>query len=217
MWSRFWDSFGAGDNDSQTSSDPATTNGTSRNNAAASALSPEPEIMPHESASMVAHRKHATDTINDTRSSMSSSRNNHSDHGGDHFAFKFTTEAGKTHRFMSPRNSYSKLSETIREKISGETTRKIKPSIYYIDDDGDEVLMSSDGDVEAAVQLAERLGQNRVLLHVYYSTEQAAAAARKQQQQTSLFLRQDIMLPAAITFLGAVIIGVVVFSRNNRI
>ncbi|KAI8147998.1 hypothetical protein BJV82DRAFT_594190 [Fennellomyces sp. T-0311] len=225
MWSRFWDSFGEGDNESQTS-DPATISQQTTANShlrtvAGTTISPEPprspfpEITPNESASMVAHSEsRRTSNNDDSRSSMSASRTN----SKDLFAFKFTSEAGKTHRIMSPHNSFSELDKTVREKLKGEHNGPV--SIYYVDDDNDEVLITSDTDVIGAVQLAERMGLNRVLLHIVplvvetKHTTLQRKSTHKNRHQKSL-LRQDIMLPAAITFLGAVIIGVVAMSKTN--
>ncbi|KAI9490958.1 hypothetical protein BDB00DRAFT_835303 [Zychaea mexicana] len=236
MWSRFWDSFGDGDNESQTSdpamsSQPTTVNSHLRN-VAATTISPEPprspfpEITPNESASMVAHSENRRNSSHhdDARSSMSASRVTSSK---DLFAFKFTAASGKTHRFMSPNNSFSELDRIVHEKLTGEYDGAIH--IYYVDDDKDEVLVTSDTDVIGAVQLAERMGWNRVLLKI--GLEVAENKRRSMQQQPKdnhsrhdrnprkSLLRQDMMLPAAITFLGAVIIGVVAFSKtssNNR-
>lgn len=248
MWGRFWDSFGATDNHESESqlSDPSQSQalGTTR------AISPDPsasfsqlqgfsEITPNESASMVA---------NETMSEQSGATKNE-----DVFSFKFTTNTGKTHRFASAYNNYEALLEIVRQKVSGDTTDM---SISYLDDEEDQVLITSDSDVVDAVKLARKMGQDRVKLFVHVKEEEPVAVAvdqevvpeiqvtepqpeepkkvepepEPQQQEVEedeeepsknsvAGIPQELILPAAITFLGVVIVGVFAFSRvssNNR-
>ncbi|KAG2219455.1 hypothetical protein INT45_008103 [Circinella minor] len=175
MWSRFWDSFGEGENDSQlsdpaTSSQPTTIHSSHLRNVAGSTISPEPprspfpEITPNESASMVANNENSRRTpqyLEDGRSSMSASRtaintNHNATSNKNIFAFKFTSpKSGKTHRFMSSNNNYADLESIVREKLKGEVHDDGVIQIYYMDEDKDEVLITSDSDVFGAVQLAE--------------------------------------------------------------
>lgn len=236
MWSRFWDSFGAADDTDSQVSDPATASHStsqapSSRHLGASVISPDPgssqlqsfpEITPNESASMVAHSQHSGSSNNKRREDNQSSLNDtdiqqhQQHHGTDGFAFKFTSASGKTHRFMSSRDNYSLLYQAIQEKAGKEYEGKLQ--VYYTDDDGDQVLINSDADVSGAVNLAERLGQNRVLLEVHSKDEptpmQSQHVQRRGHQKGSVNA-QDLLLPAAITFLGAVIVGVVVFSKAS--
>ncbi|KAI9021536.1 hypothetical protein CLU79DRAFT_753718 [Phycomyces nitens] len=182
MWSRFWDSFGAtehAENESQLS-DP-TSHHMPTTHHTMDAISPEPsisfsqlhgfpEISPNESASMVAH--------NEDNRSANSSHNTRptktSGNGGDgSFAFKFTTKGGKTHRIASTPN-HSQLLELVRQKVLSEhvtsDTEGEWLSISYLDDEDDEVLITSDADVQDAVRLARKLGQDRVKLFAHDSS-----------------------------------------------
>ncbi|KAI9476516.1 MAG: hypothetical protein EXX96DRAFT_301207 [Benjaminiella poitrasii] len=298
MWGRFWDSFGAAEHHESESqlSDPLSSqngnNNNSNNNMINRAISPEPstsfsqlqgfsEITPNESASMVANN-------DDTRSSISEDfRVASSKREEDMFSFKFTTSKGKTHRFASVYHSYPALLESVRQKVMGEHLMNVSDSvedsqlpvdswlsISYLDDENDQVLITSDADVLDAVKLARKMGQDRVKLFVYDKaenkgnemeaieesvitaqsigknhnsssskpvtptieiTESVNADFKKRNTKkkaveeedsnrrkrgteaanTVAGIPQELVLPAAIAFLGVVIIGVFAFSRVN--
>ncbi|CAO3641927.1 unnamed protein product [Cunninghamella echinulata] len=290
MWSRFWDSFGSVENDSHGSSDPNGLHyqGSVSRHATSieHVMSPEPsaslsqlqdfsEIHPNESASMVNHEE--TSTISSYRDSSAITKSSS-------FAFKFTSLGGKTHRFMMRSNSYAHLLDSVRQKIMGEHVQFVNAlqhqdqnnenewlSISYMDDENDLVLISSDADVEDAVLMAQKLGQNRVKLYVHdtafpttsttnsmdglsstvmmptNSTASSSILQKDQQRQVNeestnfndnhhhhekgstkkktnnnksssspLASHQDILLPAAIAFLGVVIIGVFTYSHVSQ-
>ncbi|KAG2230801.1 hypothetical protein BDF21DRAFT_431925 [Thamnidium elegans] len=296
MWGRFWDSFGAQeqhDSESQLS-DPLSSqllsaHSQNHSNAISRAISPEPsasfsqlqgfsEITPNESASMVANN-------DEGRSSMSEDRS-HSQHmqtKEDMFSFKFTTSGGKTHRVASVYDSYPTLLESVRQKVIGEhlshqgtSTEDATDSwlsISYLDDEEDQVLITSDADVVDAVKLARKMGQDRVKLFVHDATfkeeeevvvveeapvvveekkiepevvhvpppvieiteakvekpkkrsvkkEVVVSSSDEEEEQvekskpvpvTVAGIPQELILPAAIAFLGIVIVGVFTISR----
>lgn len=321
MWGRFWDSFGAADQHDTESqlSDPLSSqllsahsqsshsNGNGNGNGnIARAISPEPsasfsqlqgfsEITPNESASMVANNEESRSTMSEDTRAMNK--------GDDVFSFKFTSDGGKTHRFASVYNSYAALLEAVRQKVIGEHLAHLGAnpddvpveswlSISYLDDEEDQVLITSDSDVLDAVKLARKMGQDRVKLFVHDATEKEQEAVaveepvaavieppavaveekvlepvappavtpapptiqvtephqekkskrrsmrkqvetsdseeeeedshrgrNKQQGATVAGIPQELVLPAAIAFLGVVIVGVFAFSRvssNHR-
>ncbi|KAI9312952.1 hypothetical protein BX666DRAFT_1983624 [Dichotomocladium elegans] len=185
MWSRFWDSFGATDvaqeNESQTS-DPLSANN-HHDRTSNTIISPEPsaslsqlmdfsEITPNESASMVNNEDALSATSSSQpRSSRHTTTAKPLDDGM--FAFKFTSIGGKTHRFTSPSNSFSQLLETVRQKIITEHIVTAADesdewlTISYLDDEDDQVLITSDADIVDAVQLARKTGSDRVKLFVH--------------------------------------------------
>ncbi|KAI8334626.1 hypothetical protein BC941DRAFT_431709 [Chlamydoabsidia padenii] len=133
MWSRFWDSFGGVESESQVSSDPNGSHHLSGNRHSSShvdqVISPEPstslsqlqgfsEIQPHESASMVMNNDE-TSTVSSYRVSSSTTKNNNNSNTNS-FTFKFTSLGGKTHRFMMKSNSYAHLLDSVRQKVLGE-------------------------------------------------------------------------------------------------
>jgi hypothetical protein len=223
MWCRFWDSFGAHESESQVS-DPHPS------------ISPDPtvsfsqlqgfsEITPNESASMV-------DTSVSEEIPVK---------GDDMFAFKFSTASGRTHRFASASNNYAVLLETVRQKVISEhlahSIAEDVPveswlTISYVDDEKDEVLVTSDADVMDAVALARKMNQDRVKLYVHDTVDQdkitdksettaiPVKPTKKQFVNKKKIIEEssipkEIILPAAIAFLGIVIVGVFAFSRVN--
>lgn len=253
MWSRFWDSFGA-ESESQ-ASDPLSAH---MQPSALNAISPEPsaslsqlqgfsEITPNESASMVANNDDANSILSSHHMSRQHSRASHDNS----FAFKFTSFGGKTHRFNSPCNNYAKLLETVRQKVISEHHAPANAidnesewlSISYLDDENDEVLITSDADVLDAVQLARKSGHDRVKLIIQDTTIPPRTEAPPPRTETASppltngrttprakrhrpkkieeveddepVFSQEIMLPAAIAFLGVVILGVFVYTRMN--
>lgn len=303
MWGRFWDSFGAADQHESESqlSDPLSSqllsahsqnSNTNGNGSIARAISPEPsasfsqlqgfsEITPNESASMVANNEENRSTMSEDTRAMGK--------GEDVFSFKFTSDGGKTHRFASVYNSYAALLEAVRQKVIGEHLAHLGAnpddvpveswlSISYLDDEEDQVLITSDADVSDAVKLARKMGQDRVKLFVHDATEKEEvvveapaviepavvveekvtepvappvitppptievtephhekkskrrsvrkevetsdsededthSSRHKQEGATVAGIPQELVLPAAIAFLGVVIVGVFAFSR----
>jgi hypothetical protein len=254
MWSRFWDSFGSTDHNESESqlSDPLSSQmlSTHSGRELGRAISPEPsasfsqlqgfsEITPNESASMV----------NNEESRSLSSSHHLTEPKDNMFSFKFTTTSGKTHRIASNSDSYSQLVDSVCQKVIGEHMAHVDAedtpvdswlSISYLDDEEDQVLITSDADVSDAVNLARKMGQNRVKLFVHDTTERAPEvpavvveapveapvveevkeapkprSVRKQEEEKPVepAFPQELILPAAIAFLGVVIIGVFAFSR----
>jgi hypothetical protein len=305
MWGRFWDSFGSTDQHDSESllSDPLSSqllsahsqhsNGNNSNNAIARAISPEPsasfsqlqgfsEITPNESASMVANNDEGRSCISEDLRVLANK-------GENVFSFKFTTSGGKTHRLASVYDSYAVLLEAVRQKVIGEHLAHLGSnaedvpveswlSISYLDDEDDQVLITSDADVSDAVKLARKMGQDRVKLFVHDATEKEQEppvieevpvvieekvevvlapvmtpppiieitevqqeqekktkrrsmkkeiivsdsedeVSKRHQGVTVAGIPQELILPAAIAFLGVVIVGVFAFSRvssNHR-
>ncbi|KAI9312135.1 hypothetical protein BX666DRAFT_855050 [Dichotomocladium elegans] len=125
------------------------------------------EITPGDSASMA--------NGDDMQSTLSS-------HGNGTFAFKFNY-GNKTHRFRCVFNNYAELREAVRQKIMADHLSLSQSfvkvgkdvnndqdddwlNIAYLDDEDDQVLLTCDADLQDAVLLARKLGQDRVRLFV---------------------------------------------------
>jgi PB1 domain len=97
------------------------------------------------------------------------------------YLFKFLSPSGITHRFQARYDSHDLMHDIVSGKLAsdpffiqrdGEGDDSInanKPdpgsfSVFYTDDDGDFVLLSSDRDVEDAVLVAKKQGKDRVVL-----------------------------------------------------
>ncbi|KAI8884299.1 CBS-domain-containing protein [Backusella circina FSU 941] len=233
MWSRFWDSFGGPDHTdsgSQLSEHSHLLqqqqhllnlpNGPSpQSSTSLSQLKSYSDISPNESASMV--NSVTPSVLPET------------------FTFKFSSLQNKTHRVVC-KPVYHELFEAVRFKIESEHVETDKDderewlSISYLDDEDDKVLVSCDADVADAVHLAQKQKQNRVLLFVQDQNAQqvpvekvvetrrddnnidAVEEAPPAPVPAPVKKSNPLLLPAAIGFLGAVIVGVVVLSKTQN-
>lgn len=162
-----------------------------------------PEITPGDSASMA--------NGDDMRSTVSS-------HVQGTFSFKFTY-GNKTHRFRCQDTDYMALRDIVRQKIMSdhlalsqsyvkvgdETSNNDQGddswlSISYLDDEDDKVLLASDADMEDAVHLARKLGQDRVRLFVQDSMAPSQTNNDTQPSQPTMTTQpnpDDIHVPAS--------------------
>ncbi|KAI8338640.1 hypothetical protein BC941DRAFT_423451 [Chlamydoabsidia padenii] len=241
---------------------------------AKNAISPEsninelPEITPNESASMVAHNddNHSTTSSHHKRQQhRQSSRASH--HKDDRVAFKYKLPNGQSHRFMLSEPTWQQVLDMVRPKLINDhliATGKEEDdgsvdwlTISYVDDEDDQVLMTSDSDVRDAVQLARKMDLDRIMLYVVDrmaphtdATSPTTPTPEVEEEQATLVkqvetvveqveedeepvvtkkskrrnhdeegpldfagIPQELILPAAITFLGVAILGVFAFSR----
>lgn len=249
MWGRFWDSFGAieenGSQISDTSSQVISHIShpiSPHPSTSLSQLRTYSDISPNESASMVNN-----DTTSTAIGSILDDPNS--------FSFKFTTPGQKTHRVVC-KPVFNELLEAIRVKMIPEHGDDVGDeewlSISYLDDEEDNVLMSCDADVADAIHLARKEGQTRVKLLVQdqktiISTPNLATISQSDNEaetpiipksvieepsspiiastkakkiskksSTQQQAKNDLLLPAAIGFLGVVIAGVFVYSRVQQ-
>ncbi|RIB02920.1 hypothetical protein C2G38_830093 [Gigaspora rosea] len=229
MWNKFWNSLND-DNESVASDSiapsqsasnipPPSPNSRMRNSGH---VSPIPEILPGESASAV-----------DDGSMASFPRG----HDENHFTFKFKAPNGKSHRFTVDYTSF----ENIRSTVASKLPPSIKDfSISYVDDDEDHVAMSNDDDVVDAVQIAQRQGQTRVILHIQELQVPSKPRndiveiedededddddirgrrrpkRRSKKQDYNFPIPQDLLLPGALLTLAIAIIGVFAISRSAK-
>ncbi|KAG0351362.1 hypothetical protein BGZ54_003278 [Gamsiella multidivaricata] len=78
------------------------------------------------------------------------------------FVFKFKSQTGQMHRFMSSSRSYKELYEKVADKMeSGGQAKGRGVTLSYCDEENDQVLLLQDSDVVDAVRMAFR---NRWLL-----------------------------------------------------
>lgn len=190
MWGRFWDSFQP-DPSSPTFISPQPSTSLSQ-------LKEYPDISPNESASMVNVSTTTTTAKSDT------------------FTFKLTCSNQKTHRIVC-KPVYKDLLDSVSTKLHKEWV-----VLSYLDDENDQVLISSDSDVHDAVQLALKTNQNRVKLIVQdkkvepHTKTTKAKVVQQLRKPKALIARKSMLLPAAISFLGVVVTGVLVLSRVQQ-
>lgn len=254
---------------------------------AKNAISPEsninefPEITPNESASMVAHNddnQSATSSHHKQQQQQqrqSSRTSHHTKAADDRVAFKYKLPNGQSHRFMLTEPTFQQVLDMVRPKLINDhmvANGKDEDdgsvdwlTISYVDDEDDQVLMTSDSDVRDAMQLARKMDLDRIMLFVVDRTapttsllhgysvdtspntptpaapEVVVEEEEKEEEEVTRLdpveteepvvtrkpkrrnekdgpadfggIPQELILPAAITFLGVAILGVFAFSR----
>ncbi|KAI8886025.1 CBS-domain-containing protein [Backusella circina FSU 941] len=128
-----------------------------------------------------------------------------SSHVNGTFSFKFNY-GSKTHRFRHDGSNFKSLKEVIQQKImvehlslsqsyvnvQGENEEEGEDwlTIAYLDDEDDQVLMTSDADLADSIQLARKSGLDRVRLFVHDAVAEAVAAA--EQKEKELMMSQSV-------------------------
>lgn len=82
------------------------------------------------------------------------------------FDFKLRDSKGRIHRFNCGFESLTELASAVVQRIGDDIDQLRPPQILYEDDEGDKVLLSTDGDLVAAVNHARQAGLKGLKLHV---------------------------------------------------
>ncbi|XP_011073082.1 CBS domain-containing protein CBSCBSPB1 isoform X2 [Sesamum indicum] len=85
------------------------------------------------------------------------------------FAFKIQDRKGRMHRFLCGTQHLADFITAILQRVGDEIDRNNLPQILYEDEDGDKVVIASDGDLQAAVDHARLAGWKGLKLHLDYS------------------------------------------------
>lgn len=85
------------------------------------------------------------------------------------FAFKIQDGKGRMHRFLCGTESMTDLIAAIVQRVGDEIDRNKLPQILYEDEDHDKVVLSSNSDLQAAVEHARLAGWKGLKLHLEYS------------------------------------------------
>ncbi|KAG6767364.1 hypothetical protein POTOM_028568 [Populus tomentosa] len=80
---------------------------------------------------------------------------------GNSFAFKFEDLKGRIHRLNCCTENLDELLSTVLQRI-GADNEQDRPQLLYEDDDGDKVLLATDGDLIGAVSHARSVGLKRI-------------------------------------------------------
>ncbi|XP_042020676.1 CBS domain-containing protein CBSCBSPB3-like [Salvia splendens] len=86
---------------------------------------------------------------------------------GNSYCFKFEDLEGHVHRFNCGTEHLAELVSAVVQR-AGASTRQTRPRLLYEDDEGDKVLLTTDGDLANAVSCARAAGLKVVRLHVDY-------------------------------------------------
>ncbi|KAL5555190.1 hypothetical protein UlMin_037426 [Ulmus minor] len=87
---------------------------------------------------------------------------------GNSFAFKFEDFKGRVHRLNSAAENLDELLSAVMQRI-GASSDSGRPQLLYEDDEGDKVLLATDGDLASAVGHARSAGLKVLRLHLDFS------------------------------------------------
>ncbi|KAF7135967.1 hypothetical protein RHSIM_Rhsim08G0001800 [Rhododendron simsii] len=165
----------------------------------------------------------------DNQSEMSMSALNASDgteHGkssypslglGNSFAFKFEDRKGRVHRLNFGSENLGELVATVMQRV-GAVSDQEHPQLLYEDDEGDKVLLTTDGDLVGAVSHARSVGLKLLRLHLDFS-DSSQQKTGPESCSTSTKKTGWLTLRSGI-FAGAVAltgIGVLVYLKRSNL
>ncbi|KAK4416646.1 CBS domain-containing protein CBSCBSPB3 [Sesamum alatum] len=135
---------------------------------------------------------------------------------GNSFSFKFKDQKGRVHRFSFGADNLSELVSAVVQRVGASSDQS--PQLLYEDDEGDKVLLTTDGDLLSAVTHARSAGQKILRLHLdYYDSSQETTKPSSDtviaEKDGSSSLRYGI-------FAGAVAltsIGVLVYLKRSTV
>uniref|UniRef100_A0A0E0JTY2 CBS domain-containing protein n=1 Tax=Oryza punctata TaxID=4537 RepID=A0A0E0JTY2_ORYPU len=86
-------------------------------------------------------------------------------HVGNSFSFKLQDRKGRMHRFSCVSESLDELVSVVSYRL-GMENEKARINLLYDDDEGDRVVLTTDGDLSAAIQHARSAGWKVLRLHM---------------------------------------------------
>ncbi|XP_021900518.1 LOW QUALITY PROTEIN: CBS domain-containing protein CBSCBSPB3-like [Carica papaya] len=134
---------------------------------------------------------------------------------GNSFAFKFEDLKGRMHRFNCGTESLEELISVVVKRL-GSSDDQGHPQLLYEDDEGDKILLTTDGDLISAVGQARSTGQ-KVLNCIWSFSVQACKLARRQGQLPWKrgWLSMNTGILASATVLTS--IGVLVYLKRSQL
>lgn len=148
------------------------------------------------------------------------------------YVFKFSSPSGRTHRFEARKDDYEHVREIVAGKLTTDPffTNTNAPAgstpldpldfhILYTDKDGDVVVITSDGDVSDAVNVARAANSDRVVLTLQggkgwgleakkAAEEAAVLATREKERADALVEAEKAKTPKAVHFQNDDIMGI---------
>lgn len=162
----------------------------------------------------------------DNQSEMSMSAANTSDgteHGrypslglGNSFAFKFADHKGRVHRLYFGTENLGELVSAVMQRL-GDVSDQGRPQLLYEDDEGDRVLLTTDGDLVSAVSHARSVGLKVLRLHLDVSDSSQRKAGQElctttTSEKTGWLTPRSGILAGAVALTG---ISVLVYLKRN--
>ncbi|XVF60979.1 hypothetical protein PTKIN_Ptkin08bG0091100 [Pterospermum kingtungense] len=134
---------------------------------------------------------------------------------GNSFSFKFEDLKGRVHRFNCGYENLDELLSAVMQRISSSNDHS-RPQLLYEDDEGDKVLLTTDGDLIAAVNHARSQELKVLRLHLDFSdsaqlkTSQSNVTAKR----TGWGSFHTGLLVGAVVLTG---IGVLVYVKRSKL
>ncbi|CAK7354656.1 unnamed protein product [Dovyalis caffra] len=137
---------------------------------------------------------------------------------GNSFAFKFEDLKGRVHRINCGTENLDELLSTVLQRI-GADNEQDRPQLLYEDDEGDKVLLATDGDLISAVSHARSGGLKVLRLHLDYhdpsqQTPSPFGTPTTAAQRTGLVSFRSGILAAGVVLAG---IGVLVYLKRSKL
>ncbi|XP_058179928.1 CBS domain-containing protein CBSCBSPB3-like [Rhododendron vialii] len=165
----------------------------------------------------------------DNQSEMSMSALNASDgteHGkssypslglGNSFAFKFEDRKGRVHRLNFGTENLGELVDTVMQRV-GAVSDQEHPQLLYEDDEGDKVLLATDGDLVGAVSHARSVGLKLLRLHLDFSDSSqqktGPESCSTSTEKTGWLTLRSGIFAGAVALTG---IGVLVYLKRSNL
>ncbi|KAL6519970.1 CBS domain-containing protein cbscbspb3 [Orobanche hederae] len=140
---------------------------------------------------------------------------------GNSFSFKFKDHKGRVHRFSFGTENLTELVSAVMQRVSAHDDQQL-PQLLYEDDEGDKVLLTTDGDLVGAVTLARSLGLKVLRLHLdYHASSEETEKLLSEKTESSEKNGGHVSVRYYGIFAGAVVltsIGVLVkYLKRSRI
>lgn len=135
---------------------------------------------------------------------------------GNSFAFKFEDLKGRMHRFNCGTESLEELISVVVKRL-GSSDDQGHPQLLYEDDEGDKILLTTDGDLISAVGQARSTGQKVLKLHLEFlsSSMQTCPQTRTTTMEKSGWLSMNTGILASAAVLTS--IGVLVYLKRSQL
>jgi len=134
---------------------------------------------------------------------------------GNSFAYKFKDHKGRVHRFNFGAENLDELVSAVMQRVGNVNDQR--PQLLYEDDDGDKVLLTTDGDLVGAVSYARSAGLKVLRLHVEH--QDSSEVMTKPESDTATVGRAGQIVLGSVIFAGAVgltSIGVLVYLKRSK-
>lgn len=135
---------------------------------------------------------------------------------GNSFAFKFADHKGRVHRLYFGTENLGELVSAVMQRL-GDVSDQGRPQLLYEDDEGDRVLLTTDGDLVSAVSHARSVGLKVLRLHLDVSDSSQQKAGQElctttASEKTGWLTPRSGILAGAVALTG---ISVLVYLKRN--